>query len=398
MSLPIVKGFRFAALACGIKKKAGALDVGLIVADEAVPAAAVLTQNLVRAAPCDLTEERVKNGKLRAVLVNAGCANASTGKPGLKAAKASTKAVADALGVGEDEVAPSSTGVIGVVLPAEKIVDRASDLVADLSDDGAGRFAEAIMTTDRWSKTATRTVKLGKTEATIVGIAKGAGMIHPNMATTLGYVVTDAKASSAFLRKSLRDATEQTFNRVSVDGDTSTNDTIVIMASGEAGNSTLTGRDAASEKFVAALTSVLDELARSIVKDGEGAEHLVRIEVIGATSDAAAVTVARTIATSPLVKTAIHGTDPNWGRIMAAAGRSGVRFDPGHAEVRIGDVIVFAKGVPTGDETTERRASEIMARDEFTIGVRVGRGRGRGHYYTCDFGHEYVRINADYRS
>lgn len=397
-SLPLVRGFRFAALACGIKKKAGALDVGLIVADEPVPTAVVLTKNVVRAAPCDLTEERTKDGRLQAVLVNAGCANASTGKPGMAAARASTKAVASALGIDESRVAPSSTGVIGVVLPAEKIVARAGDLVADLAEDGATRFSQAIMTTDRWPKTASRTVRVGKEDVVILGIAKGAGMIHPNMATTLGYVVTDAKASSAFLRRALRDAVDQTFNRISVDGDTSTNDTIVLMASGEVSGTSLTGRDAASERFVEALTEVLGELGRSIVKDGEGAEHVVRFEVVGATSDAVAVTVARTIATSPLVKTALHGCDPNWGRIMAAAGRSGVRFDPALAEVRIGDVVVYAKGVPVGDATTEKRASEVMSRAEYTITVRLGRGRGRAHYDTCDFGHEYVRINADYRS
>lgn len=396
--LPVVAGFRFAALPCGIKKKAGALDVGLIVADEPVPAAAVLTTNIVRAAPCELTAERVKAGKLQAVLVNAGCANASTGKPGLLAARVSSKAIAEALEIDEANVAPSSTGVIGVVLPAEKIVARAADLVADLSAEGAERFSRAIMTTDRWPKTAHRKVKLGRSEATILGIAKGAGMIHPNMATTLGYVVTDAKASPAFLRRALRDAAEQTFNRISVDGDTSTNDTIVLMASGEAGNATLTGRDTASARFVEALVEVLSDLGRSIVRDGEGAEHLVRIDVLGATSDAAAVEVARTIATSPLVKTALHGRDPNWGRIMAAAGRAGVRFDPLHAEVRIGDVVVYSKGVPVGDESTERRASEVMSRAEYGITVRIGRGRGRGHYDTCDFGHEYVTINADYRS
>lgn len=397
-ALPAVRGFRFAALACGIKKAEGALDVGLIAADEPVPTAVVLTKNLVRAAPCELTEQRVKGGKLQAVLVNAGCANASTGKPGLVAARVSTRAVAAALGVDEASVAPSSTGVIGVVLPAEKIVARAGDLVAALSADGASDFARAIMTTDRWPKTALRTFKIGKSEVVLLGIAKGAGMIHPNMATTLGYVVTDANASSAFLRRSLRAAVEQTFNRISVDGDTSTNDTIVLMASGEAGNPSLTGRDTASARFVEALTGVLSDLARSIVRDGEGAEHVVRIDVVGASSDGAAVTVARTIATSPLVKTALHGCDPNWGRIMAAAGRAGVRFDPAHAEVRIGDVVVFAKGIPAGDALTEKRASEVMSRAEYTITVRLGRGRGRGHYDTCDFGHEYVRINADYRS
>lgn len=396
--LPLVRGFRFAALPCGIKKKAGALDVALLVADEPVPSAAVLTRNLVRAAPCELTAERVEGGKLQAVLVNAGCANAATGKEGAAAAKRAAKAVADALGVDEALVAPSSTGVIGVVLPAEKIVARAGDLVADLAPNGARRFAEAICTTDRWTKTASVKVKLGRAEATLLGIAKGAGMIHPDMATTLGYVVTDAKASPAFLRRALREATARTFNRISVDGDTSTNDTLVVMASGAAGNETLTGRDAPSERFVAALADVLESLARSIVRDGEGAEHVVRFEVVGATSDAVALTIARSIATSPLVKTALHGCDPNWGRILAAAGRAGVAFEPNRADVVIADVPVFRKGSPCMDEATEKRASVAMKQAEYTVTVRVGRGKGRAHYDTCDLGHEYVRINADYRS
>ncbi|MFO0694878.1 MAG: bifunctional glutamate N-acetyltransferase/amino-acid acetyltransferase ArgJ [Polyangiales bacterium] len=397
-TLPKVRGFRFAGLPCGIKKKAGARDVGLIVADEPCAAAAVLTKNLVRAAPCEITAERVKGGKLQAVLVNAGCANAATGKAGMKAALEATAAVAKALGLDESLVAPSSTGVIGVVLPAQKIVGNAEKLAAALSEDAALDFSDAILTTDRGRKVSHRTVEAGRRTYTVLGIAKGAGMIHPNMATTLGYVVTDAPVSRGFLKKALRDAVEVTFNRISVDGDTSTNDTIVAMASGAAGGSTLKGEDKASRAFGEALRQVLEDLGKMIVSDGEGAEHLVRIEVSGTRKDAEAVQVARTIATSPLVKTALHGCDPNWGRILGAAGRAGVDFDPSRAEVRIGDVTVFTKGLPCMDGPTEAKANAVMKLPEYRIEVVLGRGKGRGHYFTCDFGHEYVKINADYRS
>lgn len=391
---PKVKGFRFAGIAAGIKAN-GKPDLGLIVADEPVAAAGVYTRNRVRAAPVEIAEERTRKGKLRAVLVNSGNANACTGVPGRKAAERATAAVAKALGVSPSLVAPASTGVIGALLPADKIVDAVPRLLDAIGADKASDFARAIMTTDRWPKVAARTLKIGGTTATVLGVAKGAGMIHPDMATTLAFVVTDAGASPALLGKLLREATDVTFNAISVDGDTSTNDTILLLASGKAG--TVKAGSAEAKRLRAALEDVLGALGRSIVKDGEGAEHVVTFEVTGARSDADARKAAKTIATSPLVKTALHGRDANWGRILAAAGRSGAVFEPDVAEIRVGDVKIVHKGMPVGKEA-EAKAAAIMAGLEYTVSVKLGRGPGRARYLTCDMGQSYIAVNASYRS
>jgi glutamate N-acetyltransferase / amino-acid N-acetyltransferase len=394
--LPLIRGFRFAGISAGIKKS-GAKDLALVVADRPVPTAGVFTRNLVRAAPVEISEARLRGGKAQALLSNSGNANACTGKQGHAAAIASSRAVARALGIAEEHVLPSSTGVIGVVLPGEKLVGATPALVDDLSDDGAARFAEAIMTTDRFRKTSTATFRGTKGGGALLGIAKGAGMIHPDMATTLGFLVTDVNATPAYLRRALRKAVNETLNRISVDGDTSTNDSFYLMASGATGSTPLRGGDAASARFERALADVLEELGRAMVSDGEGAEHAVRIEVL-ADTEKNALEVARTIARSLLVKTALHGCDPNWGRIIAAAGRAGVKFDPGRAEVSIGDVRVFRRGLPTFDAETERKASAVMKQPRYTISLALGTGKAKAHVLTSDLGHEYVRINADYRS
>jgi glutamate N-acetyltransferase/amino-acid N-acetyltransferase len=295
-------------------------------------------------------------------------------------------------------VVPASTGVIGVKLPEEPIERASSALVDGLSPRNASDFAEAILTTDRGPKLVSAQLTVGRTKCRMLGIAKGAGMIHPNMATTLAFVATDAQIRPAALRRILARATEATFNRASVDGDTSTNDSIYALASGQASNACIEAKGSAADRFEAALTEVLESLAKMIVADGEGAEHLVRVRVSGARTDADAVQIARTIATSQLVKTAIHGCDPNWGRILAAAGRSGVRFKPGQVSVQIDRVPIFRDGEPIMTARTEARASRAMLRAEYDVEVRVGAGKGSGHYWTCDLGHEYVRINADYRS
>lgn len=389
-----VPGFRFAGIAAGIKAN-GKPDLGLIVADEAVPTAAVYTKNLVQAAPVLLAKQRTKKGKARAILVNAGCANACTGKPGLEAAKVSTASIAEALGIDASQVIPASTGVIGALLPAHKIVAARESLIAALSAEGGDDFARAIMTTDQWPKIASVEVKLGRSTVRVLGIAKGAGMIHPDMATTLGFVVTDAGVSAPLLRKLLRDAVDATFNAISVDGDTSTNDTIVAMASGR-GPAVKAGSKEA-KALAAALTDVLGALGESIVRDGEGARHVARIEVSGLANDRAARAVAKTIATSPLVKTALHGRDANWGRILAAAGRAGITFDPDRAEIRIGDETIVRGGMPVGAEA-EKRAAQILQGPAYTISVVLGRGKGRAHYLTCDLGTDYIAVNANYRS
>lgn len=390
--LPIVQGFRFAALAAGIKKN-GKPDLSIVVADELVPTAAVFTRNLVRAAPVEIAEARAKKGLARAVLVNAGNANACTGAQGLRAAKETTAALAKLIGCSPDAVLPASTGVIGAHLPVDKITSNLHALTSSLGEDRAADVARAIMTTDQWPKVASATVKLGRTSATVLGLAKGAGMIHPDMATTLGFVFTDAGASPAVLKKLLKRAVDATFNSISVDGDTSTNDTIVLMASGRAGKVT-----AKTERLLeAALIDVLGALGESIVRDGEGAEHVARIEVRGARTDDDARKAAKAIATSPLVKTAMHGKDPNWGRMLAAAGRSGAKFDPRQAAITIGPVPIVKKGTPLGVEA-EKAAAAVMRTPRYDVQVTLGKGKGRAHYVTCDFGKSYVAINADYRS
>jgi len=391
-----VPGFRFAGVHGGIKKDG--LDLGAIVAHELVPTAAVFTRNRVRAAPVTLSAERVKSGKAQAVLVNSGNANASTGKGGRKAAEVTSAAFAEAVGVDVGRVLVCSTGVIGVPLPTERMVEAMPSLVGALDPDGAATFAEAILTTDRGTKVARRTFRHGSRDCVVLAIAKGAGMIHPDMATTLAFLLTDAPVKRGFLRKALRGATEQTFNRISVDGDTSTNDTIVAMASGAAGGKKIDAEHRSARRLGDALRDVLEEVALMIVADGEGAQHVATVRVTGAPDDAGAQRVAETIATSPLVKTAMHGRDPNWGRILAAAGRAGVAFDPDRAEVSIGEVMVYRRGENLMDGETEAKATEVMKAPRYEIRVHLRAGKAKGWYWTCDLGHAYVDVNAMYRS
>jgi glutamate N-acetyltransferase / amino-acid N-acetyltransferase len=395
--LPVVQGFRFAGVSAGIKK-AGGLDLGLIAAERPEAAAAVFTKNRVRAAPVDIAQARVERGRAQAVLVNSGNANACTGKQGWRDAETSTAALGEALGIDPTLVLPASTGVIGEPLPRGAIERAVPGLVAALSEDGAMDFAQAILTTDRGPKVAHAPLGLGKGQrATVLGIAKGAGMIHPRMATTLAFVVTDAPLHGAALRRALRRATDRSFNVVTVDGETSTNDTIIAMASGRVDAEPLRASDRRFEKLVDVFADVLDQLGRMIVADGEGAEHVVRVQVGGAPSEGAARKVAERVATSLLVKTALHGCDANWGRILCAAGMAGVAFEPNRVEIRFEDVVVFRRGLPAG-ELAEAQAREIMRRPAYTIHIRLGAGRSKAHYVTCDLGHEYVRINAGYRT
>ena len=389
-----IAGFRFAGIAAGIKKN-GKRDLGLIVADAPVNAAGVFTKNLVRAAPVELSIERLKKStKAQALLVNAGNANACTGAPGMKASLDSSASIAGALGVDAGLVLPSSTGVIGVPLPAEKIVSKADALVAALSEDGAMDFAEAIMTTDRFPKTASARFNRQREEGAIFGVAKGAGMIHPDMATTLGFILTDAAAPSSYLRAALRRVVDKTLNCVSVDGDTSTNDSFYLLASGRGMK---LNDELSKRRFEEALFKVLLSLGEQMVSDGEGAEHAVTIRVF-ADTEKNAKRVAHAIGTSLLVKTALFGKDPNWGRIIAAAGRAGVRFDPAKAEVHIGGDRVFHRGLPTMDAAIEAKAAATMKTPRYEIKVRLGTGRAEAYIITSDLGHGYVSVNADYRS
>jgi len=395
--LPAVRGFRFAAVSAGLKGRR-VPDLGLVVADRPVSMVASFTANLVQAAPVLLARDRVSRGRPRAVLVNSGNANACTGPAGQAAAERTTAALAAALGLRPSQVVPASTGVIGVPFPEDRVVDAIPRLVARASPDGAWDFARSILTTDRGPKTSSRTFSLRpRRTATVLGIGKGAGMIHPRMATTLAFVVTDAPARRSLLRRILARALDATFHASTVDGDTSTNDMVLLVASGAIGGPVLSPTDRAAARLEAAVTEVLGELAEQIVADGEGARHAVTIDVRGTATDGDARRVAETVATSLLVKTALHGGDPNWGRIAAAAGRAGVPFDPNRLDVRIAGVPVCRRGTGLG-AAPDAEAARAMRQPRYRIEVRVGDGTGRAHYLTSDLGHDYVRINADYRT
>jgi glutamate N-acetyltransferase/amino-acid N-acetyltransferase len=396
-----VRGFRFSAVEAGIKAK-GRLDFALAAADVPATAAALFTTNIVRAAPVVLSAERVRSGRARAILVNSGCANACTGEAGMTAARQTTEAVARALGADPSEVLSASTGVIGALLPAPRLVELCPALVAGLGADRAGDFAAAILTTDRGPKVAHARGEIGGRPFVVTGIAKGAGMIHPAVAplvphaTMLVFLFTDASAGAIPLEKALGRVSDATFNRASVDGDTSTNDTVVALASGQADTRVGDGGAVAPE-LEEALCLVSERLARAMVADGEGAEHLVDIVVTGLSSDGEALAIARTIATSPLVKTAFYGRDPNWGRILGAAGRAGVLFDPDRARIAVGGIAIVERGVAVGADA-EARARAVMAEPSYVVDVSLGEGPGRARYFACDLGIGYVKCNASYRS
>jgi glutamate N-acetyltransferase / amino-acid N-acetyltransferase len=394
--IPQVRGFRFAGVSAGIKKT-GLPDLALAVTSEPVACAAVFTVNLVQAAPVKIARVRVASGRVQAVLVNSGNANACTGAPGHAAAERSSAAVASALGIAPELVVPASTGVIGQLLPVHKVVDAAPGLVAGLTEQGAVDFAQAIMTTDKSQKLAHRQLEQGGQRVHLLGIAKGAGMIHPRMATTLGFVFTDASIDPELLQRALRSATDHSFNIATVDGETSTNDMILVMASGGAGAAPLVDGSAELSAFEVALREVLKELAEQIVADGEGAEHVAEVEVHGTRSDADARTIAQRIATSLLVKTAMHGKDANWGRILCAAGMAGVPFDPEVVSIHIDEVAIVRAGLGLGAEA-EAEAQKLMRGPRYSIRVQVGDGAGRASYLTCDIGHRYIDVNAGYRS
>jgi glutamate N-acetyltransferase/amino-acid N-acetyltransferase len=388
-------GFRFAGLSAGIKTNLRP-DLALVVADDDVPVAAAFTRNRVRAAPVELCEKRVAGGFARAIIVNSGNANACTGEGGMRDAIAMGHYAAKALDCDEKRVLVASTGVIGRPLPIERIVEATPRLVAAARPDGIEDFARAIMTTDRFEKRALALVPFGpKTKARVVGVCKGAGMIAPNMATTLVFLMTDAAVTKGFLKKALAEEVH-VFNEISVDGDTSTNDSMFLLASGAAKNKPIEGGDKGN-LFRQALRDVLTQLGRQIVRDGEGATHVVTIEVLGAPSADDAEKIARRIGSSPLVKTALYGADPNWGRILAAIGNSGVDIDPGKIDVAVGEVEIVRASVGVGSEA-ERAAHEVMRRGEYTIRVHLHVGRGEGRHVTCDLGVDYVKLNADYRS
>lgn len=391
-----VAGFKFAAGASGIRKS-GRLDMALIYSEVPARCAGVFTTNKIKAAPLQLTEPRVAEGLCQAVLVNSGNANACTGAPGLRDAKRCSELAASALQIPEDYLAVSSTGVIGAPLPMDSFEKHVPLLAQSLSSAASDAVSEAIMTTDSFPKLASCQGEAADVPYRVLGIAKGAGMIHPNMATMLGFVLTDAKVEPALLQEAIRRAVDNSFNIITVDGDTSTNDMVLLLANGAAGNAEICLGTAEGERFVEELTGVLLELAKMIVRDGEGATKLARIRITGAASDDDAKKAAASVATSSLVKTAFFGEDANWGRIIAAVGYSGAEVDSEKVEIRFDDVPVVRQGVSTGPEL-ETQATEVLKQAEFTVTVDLSLGDASADYYTSDLTYEYVKINADYRT
>ena len=390
----IVNGFKAGAVAAGIKKQGG-LDLALIFSETEAAAAGVFTTNKVKAAPVILSQESVRRGKARAILANAGNANACTGQAGLLVARQTAERTARELKVKPEEVLVASTGVIGAPLNADLIVSAMPTLVRNLAADGLPTAVQAVMTTDSFSKMAQFEGVADGKPFKIAGIAKGAGMIMPDMATMLCFVLTDVSIEVALLRKALVSAVDRTFNRITVDGDTSTNDTVLILANGLAGNGPLDTGD--FEGFEKGLTQVLGQLSTMVVKDGEGATKVIRIEIKGAASARDADKAARTVANSTLVKTAFYGQDANWGRIMAALGRSGVDMEEASTSIWVDQVKIVDQGVGAGVDH-EKEAAERMKNSEFTVTVDLGRGPHEDRIVTCDLTHEYVSINATYRT
>jgi len=391
----IPAGFRFSGLASGIKKS-GKLDVALIVSDAPARCAGVFTQNRVIAAPLLVTKPNVAAGMCQAILVNSGNANACTGVAGMDVAEKTADLVAAALEISPDLVAVASTGVIGELLPFAPFVEATPKLVEALSADKVSVVAEAMMTTDAFPKLATA-VENGGQNYKILGLAKGAGMIHPNMATMLGFVCTDAQVYPNLLNSALSQAVKKSFNSITVDGDTSTNDMVLVLANGAAGSPVITPNTPEATIFTAHLERVLLDLAKMIVRDGEGATKLVEIKVVGAKNSAAARTAARSVATSSLVKTAFFGEDANWGRIIAAVGYSGIDVDQEKIDIRFNDIPVAVHGLALGSEQ-EAAATEVLHRDEFVVTIDLHQGDAESSYYTSDLSYEYVKINADYRT
>jgi glutamate N-acetyltransferase / amino-acid N-acetyltransferase len=408
-SRALPRGFRFASASCGLKKRGhtGTLDVALVASDIPASAAAVFTQNLVQAPPVVLSREHVRTSPdaMRAVIVNSGNANCSVGPGGMLASCATAERVAQLLDCLPQQVVVCSTGVIGVPLPVERILHAAPGLAESLawSPRAFDGLTRAIMTTDTRPKRAAASCRIGAKTVRVAGCAKGAGMIHPNMATMLSFVFTDAAVAPRVLDHALREVVERTFNCITVDGDSSTNDTLLVLANGASGAKKITKTGGADyTKFVGALEEVCKALAIGIVEDGEGATHVVEIEVRGAPSDAAAKKVAETVALSSLVKTAIAGADPNWGRILAAAGRSGVPFNPDNAEIWLGGIKMYGppKGAPCSVALPldEHAAHRRLLEKNVPIIVDLHNGRGATRVWTCDFTQEYVHINTSYRT
>ncbi len=397
MELPkeiVVPGFRGAGMFCGIKKS-GKPDLALVVSDRPCVSAVVFTRNRVVAAPVAWGKALRTRSRFRGIVVNSGNANACTGAAGTRAVRETSMAAAKALGLPADSLLVGSTGVIGVPLPAGKIAAALPGLAARLSARGIAAAGEAICTTDAFPKRGIRRIRAGGRVITIGAIAKGAGMIAPNMGTMLAYIFTDAALAPAAARRLLREAADATFNRIIVDGDTSTNDTAALIANGACGLPPLEGRNFAA--FREALLSLLLDLSLMIVRDGEGATRVVRLSVTGARSVADATKAVRAVASSPLVKTAVHGADLNWGRVIAVLGRAGIAVDPIRISMRFAGETLLRRGMRP-DPAAERRAAPKIRTEAYAIDVDLGLGKGSDYVYFSDLSVEYVKLNSGYRS
>ncbi len=393
--LSAVQGVRAAGVACGLKKS-GAPDLALVAAERPATVAAVFTKNLVQAAPVEVSKRHLKGGRFSAMVLNSGNANACTGVKGLHDAEQSVAEVARLLGCPVRQVFVASTGVIGRPLNLTAVLRGIRAAAPRLSPKGGGQAARAIMTTDTVAKEAAVAIRVDRRDVVVGGMAKGSGMIAPNMATMLSVIATDAAMSARTLQMALSAATAETFNCITVDGDTSTNDTVVAFAPGAAGVEISPG-STAFRRFQAALNSVCEALAKMIARDGEGATKLAEIVITGARSSVEARRAAETVANSPLVKTTLFGEDINWGRIMAALGRSGAHFDPRRVAIWVDDIAVVRRGETSG-ERAEAAANRRLTRREFMLRADLGAGRAAGRIWTTDLSEAYVRINAGYRT
>ncbi len=387
-------GFLTSSCTAGLKKH-GVPDLGIIYSTVPATAAGVFTKNLVKAAPVILDMKRLKSGKAQAIIVNSGNANCCTAKQGMVDALEMTKHAASSLNIDKELVLVASTGVIGLPLAIDKIKKAVPGLVKNLSNESFTDLAKAIMTTDKFHKTVSEQQNINGKPFTITAIAKGAGMICPDMATMLCFICTDIKASPDFLKKSLLHANDRSFNTITVDGDTSTNDSVIIMANGVSG--ICMDNNKSAKLFQKTLDDVLIKLAKMIVRDGEGATKLVKINICNANSDKDAKKIANTIANSNLVKTAFFGEDANWGRIIAATGRSKALMDPDKVKIFFDDILIVENGAGCG-ESSELKANKVLKLPEFTITVDIGIGTGKATVLTCDLTLEYIKINADYRT
>lgn len=389
------KGFKAAGVKAGIKKS-GNLDLALIYTEKEAAVAGVFTKNAVAAAPVIVSREVVKGGKAHAIVANAGCANACTGETGLANARKMAALAAAEVGCAPDEVLVGSTGIIGVNLPMDKLEAGIKAAAAELSEDGSKNAGNAIITTDTYSKACSCEVEIGGQAVRFGAIAKGSGMIQPNMATMLCYITTDANISSQLMQKALSEIVEVSFNMISVDGDMSTNDTVLVLANGASGAAEITDGSPEYDKFYATLKEICQELSKRIAADGEGATKFLTINVSGTKTFEDAKTVAMSIAKSPLVKTAFFGEDPNWGRVICAVGYAGIPMVPKKTVIKFGGVPVYANGL--GAEFNEDDIHKVMAEHDIVIDVEMGMGDAKATVWSCDFSYEYVKINGEYHT